>query len=294
MLQASNPKELGFLPDRLDRIGAFIQKKYLDTGLLPHAALLIGRADEVAYLWTSGVEQDAIFRIASMTKPVTSVALMQLVEQGLIALNDPVAKYIPEFAKLGVYQGGGGNTPFLTRPLATPLRVIDLLRHTAGFSYGFQEMSNVDAVLDALERRVAGLGGLGRFAVAPALQEIRHRPVLLGQFVTLQNRQRLLERRGVRRKGPARDHIQRVAHHVPVGRVAPLGVAAGARFHPAPADEVAHGLYSRSSSRHDNASEGASRSRLNVEGSRVKRQAGETKKLPAAHTRASNLGSRVM
>lgn len=145
MLQASDPKELGFLPDRLDRIGAFIQTKYLDTGLLPHAALLIGRGDEVAHLWTSGVEQDAIFRIASMTKPITSIALMQLVEQGLIALSDPVAKYIPEFAKLGVFVAGGGNVPFVSRPPTTPLRVIDLMRHTSGFTYSFQERSNIDA-----------------------------------------------------------------------------------------------------------------------------------------------------
>ncbi len=145
MLQVSNPKDLGFLPDRLDRIGAFLQKNYLDTGLLPHGALLIGRGDEIAYLWTSGVEQDAIFRIASMTKPITSIALMQLVEQGLVALSDPVAKYIPEFKKLGVFVAGGGQMPFVTRPPSTPLRVIDLMRHTSGFTYSFQERSNIDA-----------------------------------------------------------------------------------------------------------------------------------------------------
>jgi len=145
MLQATNPKELGFLPDRLDRIGAFIQKKYLDTGLLPHGSLLIGRGDEIAYLWNAGVEQDAIFRIASMTKPITSIALMQLVEQGLIALSDPVAKYIPEFKNLGVFVAGGGNVPFVSRPPTAPLRVIDLMRHTAGFTYSFQERSNIDA-----------------------------------------------------------------------------------------------------------------------------------------------------
>ncbi|MEY3906133.1 MAG: hypothetical protein RIR59_956, partial [Pseudomonadota bacterium] len=145
MLQASNPKDLGFLPDRLDRIGAFFQRKYLDTGLLPHGALLIGRGDELAYLWTSGVEQDAIFRIASMTKPITSIALMQLVEQGLVGLLNPVTDYIPEFAKIGVYEGGGGATPFLTRAPTTVMRVVDLLRHTAGFTYSFQEMGYVDA-----------------------------------------------------------------------------------------------------------------------------------------------------
>ena len=70
---------------------------------------------------------------------------MQLVEQGLIALSDPVAKYIPEFAKLGVFVAGGGNVPFVSRPPSAPLRVIDLMRHTSGFTYSFQERSNIDA-----------------------------------------------------------------------------------------------------------------------------------------------------
>ena len=80
-----------------------------------------------------------------MTKPITSVAFMQLVEQGKVALTDPVAKYIPEFAKLGVFVAGGGNIPFVSRPPATPMRIVDLLRHTAGFTYSFQERSNIDA-----------------------------------------------------------------------------------------------------------------------------------------------------
>jgi CubicO group peptidase (beta-lactamase class C family) len=140
-----NAQDLGFLPDRLERINAYIQAKYLDTGKLPFASLLIGRGDEVAHRWTSGVAEDTIFRIMSMTKPVTSIAFMQLVEQGKIALSDPVAKYIPEFANLGVFVAGGGNTPFITRPTTTPMRVIDLMRHTAGLTYGFQERSNIDA-----------------------------------------------------------------------------------------------------------------------------------------------------
>jgi CubicO group peptidase (beta-lactamase class C family) len=138
-------QELGFLPDRLDRIGAHIQSRYLDTGKLPFASLLVGRGDEIAYQWNSGVADDAIFRIASMTKPITSVAFMQLVEQGKVALTDPVAKYIPEFAKLGVFVAGGGNVPFVSRPPATPMRIVDVLRHTTGFTYSFQERSNVDA-----------------------------------------------------------------------------------------------------------------------------------------------------
>jgi CubicO group peptidase (beta-lactamase class C family) len=141
----SHPTELGFLPDRLERINAHIQSKYLDTGKLPFASLLIGRGDEVAHLWHSGVAEDAIFRIASMTKPITSIAFMQLVEQGRVALSDPVAKYIPEFASLGVFVSGGGKQPFVTRAPLSPMRVIDLLRHTSGFTYSFQERSPVDA-----------------------------------------------------------------------------------------------------------------------------------------------------
>ena len=138
-------EDLGFVPDRLARIPAFIQANYLDTGKLPFAAVLVGRGDDIALQWSSGVAEDAIFRIASMTKPITSVAFMQLVEQGKIALTDPVAKYIPEFAKLGVFVGGGGNVPFITRAPTTQMRVVDLLRHTAGFTYSFQEQGNVDA-----------------------------------------------------------------------------------------------------------------------------------------------------
>ncbi len=145
MLTPSNPRDLGFLPDRLERINAHIQSKYLDTGRLPHAALLIGRGDEIAHLWSQGVETDAIFRIASMTKPITSIALMQFVEQGKIALSDPVAKYIPEFKNLGVFVAGGGQMPYVTRPPVQPMRIIDLLRHTSGLTYGFQERSPVDA-----------------------------------------------------------------------------------------------------------------------------------------------------
>jgi CubicO group peptidase (beta-lactamase class C family) len=138
-------EDLGFVSDRLARIPAFIQSNYLDNGKLPFASVLVGRGDDIALQWSSGVADDAIFRIASMTKPITSVAFMQLVEQGKGALTDPVAKYIPEFAKLGVFMGGGGNVPFMTRAPSTHMRVVDLLRHTAGFTYSFQEQGNVDA-----------------------------------------------------------------------------------------------------------------------------------------------------
>ena len=151
-LTVSNPQDLGFDPARLGRIEPHLRSKYIDGGRYPHCAVLVGRGDEVAHLSVMGdarpgkpLRDDAIFRIASMTKPVTSIALMQLVERGLVALSDPVAKHLPEFATTGVFVSGGGETPFVTRPPASPMRVIDLLRHTSGLTYSFQERSNIDA-----------------------------------------------------------------------------------------------------------------------------------------------------
>ena len=148
----SDPADLGFDPGRLAAIDAHLRAKYIDGGRFPHCALLIGRGDEVAHLSVMGdarpgepLKTDAIFRIASMTKPVTSIAFMQLVEQGRVALSDPVAKVLPEFKTTGVFVSGGGSTPFVTRPPASPMRMIDLLRHTSGLTYGFQERSNIDA-----------------------------------------------------------------------------------------------------------------------------------------------------
>jgi CubicO group peptidase (beta-lactamase class C family) len=148
----SDPHDLGFDAARLAKIDDHLRTKYIDGGRFPHAALLIGRGDEIAHLSVMGdavpgtpLAPDAIFRIASMTKPITSIAAMQLVEQGRIALSEPVVKYIPEFAKLGVFVSGGGQVPFATRPLQTPMRIIDLMRHTSGLTYSFQERSPVDA-----------------------------------------------------------------------------------------------------------------------------------------------------
>ncbi len=144
---------LGFLPERLERIAPFFQERYLDPGKLPCAQLLIARRGELAYrcsLGTMGFEdqrplaEDAIFRIYSITKPMTSVVFMMLVEEGKVALDEPVSKYIPEFANLAVYVSGSlGN--FITKPCERPMQVIDLLRHTSGFTYGFQQRTPVDA-----------------------------------------------------------------------------------------------------------------------------------------------------
>ena len=141
---------------RLDRIPAFLAAKYVDKGRLPHAATLVARHGEIVHRSCIGearpgvpLSEDAIFRIASMTKPITSLALMMLVEEGRVALSDPLVKYCPEFAQTGVFVAGGGAIPFVTRPLRSPIRIVDLLRHTAGFTYGFQERNPVDAAYRA-------------------------------------------------------------------------------------------------------------------------------------------------
>jgi CubicO group peptidase (beta-lactamase class C family) len=78
------------------------------------------------------VRDDTIARIYSMTKPVTSVALMMLVEQGLVMLDDPVGKHLPAFERVQVVRGGGEGGRFETEAPAEPVRVVDLLRHTSG------------------------------------------------------------------------------------------------------------------------------------------------------------------
>ena len=152
-MRIADAGKLGFDPDRLRGIDRFIRDRYLDTGKLAQAQLLIARDGEIAHFSSqgsaregdAGVDEGALFRIASMTKPITSVAFMQLVEDGLVAVDTPVHHVLPEFKGVGVYNGGGGGVPFATKPTAEPMRMLDLLRHTAGLTYGFQNRSNVDA-----------------------------------------------------------------------------------------------------------------------------------------------------
>ena len=96
------------------------------------------------------VKDDTIFRIYSMTKPITSVAFMMLVEEGRVALEEPVHRYIPEWENFGVFRAGMWPA-FLTRPTSKPMQIVDLMRHTSGLTYGFQQCSNVDAAYRELK-----------------------------------------------------------------------------------------------------------------------------------------------
>jgi CubicO group peptidase (beta-lactamase class C family) len=152
-MATESPEAVGLSSSRLQYLDSYLQQRYLDTGRLPCALTLIERRSQLAHLSLQGhmdverarpLQQDTIFRIYSMTKPLTSVALMMLVEEGLIALDDPVHRYIPQWRNLGVYEAGFIGT-FRTRPTAAPMRIIDLLRHTSGLTYGLQQRTNVDA-----------------------------------------------------------------------------------------------------------------------------------------------------
>lgn len=152
-MELADAQLLGFEPDRLGRIGAFLDEQYIASGRLPGLDVLVARDGEAVYRHTSGraredgtpMAADTIVRIASMTKPLTSVAFMMLVEEGKVALDDPVTRVIPEFAGLGVYAGGGGDMDFLPPRPAPVMRMVDLLTHQSGLTYGIQNRTNVDA-----------------------------------------------------------------------------------------------------------------------------------------------------
>ena len=179
------PESLGMCSKRLARLDRFLQARYIAPGLLPCAQLQVARQGQLVHQSVLGLAsletgaamtEDTIVRIYSMTKPITSVAFMMLVEEGLVALDDPVHRFIPAWRDLGVYVAGGAGLPgspagWQTRPTDAPMRMIDLLRHTSGLTYGFQTRTNVDAAYrkgrvepfeqaDGLEGFVAALAKL--------------------------------------------------------------------------------------------------------------------------------------
>ena len=153
-MKIAKPEKHGFDGKRLAAIDALLKERYLDSGEFPNAQLLVARDGEIVHFSSQGparqggsatIDEASLFRIASMTKPITSVAFMMLVEEAKVALDTPVHHVLPELKKVGVYAGGGAGVPFVTRHTDEPMRMVDLLRHTAGFTYGFQNRSNVDA-----------------------------------------------------------------------------------------------------------------------------------------------------
>src|ERR1700710_2695596 len=149
----ASPESAGMSKAAFDRTEAHLKHRYIDAGRFPGTQLLIYRRGKIVHSAVQGfadlerkvpVKEDTIFRIYSMTKALTSVAFMMLLEEGRVALDEPVHKYIPQWKDLGVFAGGTAAL-FKTKPPARPMLIVDLLRHTSGLTYGFQERTNVDS-----------------------------------------------------------------------------------------------------------------------------------------------------
>lgn len=158
LLPATRPEQVGFSSERLKRAGQVLQSD-VDKGDIPGAVLLIARRGKIAYLREFGyqdrgkhvpIKTDSIFRIASMTKPITSTAVMMLAEEGKIDIAAPVAQYLPEFKdmKVGVEttNASTGKPELTLQTPNRPMTVQDLLRHTSGLTYGVFGTSAVDEV----------------------------------------------------------------------------------------------------------------------------------------------------
>ncbi len=188
-MKLRTPEEVGFSASRLKRIDSVMQR-YVDQRILAGIVTLVARRGHVVHFEKFGfqdiktskpMELDTIFRIYSMTKPITSVALMMLFEQGLVRLADPVTKFIPEFKKVKVWVNEGEFAD-----LVREITVHDLLMHTAGLSYGDYDETltpvdklydqadvfNTDMTLHEMMRRIADLplvhqpGEVWRYSVA--------------------------------------------------------------------------------------------------------------------------------
>jgi len=156
MQQTIDPTAAGLDPRQLARLDAHLAR-YVDDGRLAGYQLAVARRGEVAHTGTYGVldtesgapvRPDTLWRIYSMTKPITSVAAMMLWEEGKLQLTDEISRWLPEFADVRVFAKGSITTPF-TVPAIEPIRVWHLMTHTSGLTYGFMMTSTVDAIYRA-------------------------------------------------------------------------------------------------------------------------------------------------
>ena len=149
----TKPEEVGISNQQLALIEKHLMSRYIEPGKIAGTLTLIARRGEIAYFSPLGMmdiernramAKDTIFRIYSMTKPITSVAMMMLYEQGYFQLTDPVHKFIPEWRNLRVYVTGNYPT-FLTKPANRDMTIRDLFTHTSGLTYNIMERTNLDA-----------------------------------------------------------------------------------------------------------------------------------------------------
>ncbi len=175
-LPAAKPESAGMSAERLARLNEGM-KSLVDQGRLAGVVTMVARHGKVVEFDAAGkrdiaaqspMQKDSIFRIYSMTKPITGVAMMMLFEEGKWQLNDPVAKYIPEFANLKVY-GTDSSGNVIMHDQGHPVTMRELMSHTGGFTYGIfsntpvdklqreADLLNIDITLDEFIKRVAKL-----------------------------------------------------------------------------------------------------------------------------------------
>src|SRR5690242_7530473 len=147
----TDPAALGFDPRRLARLDTHFAR-YVDDGRLAGWHIVVTRRGQVVHSSTYGqrdrqaglpVTEDTLWRVYSMTKPITSVVAMALWEEGRLELTDEVSRYLPKFADIRVYDKGSALQPY-TVPATEPVRIWHLLTHTAGLTYGFMHANPVD------------------------------------------------------------------------------------------------------------------------------------------------------
>ncbi len=153
----------GMSVSRLSRISDHLNERFIEPGKIAGALPIVYRKGQLAYCEPLGnmdlergkvMAEDTIFRIYSMSKPITSVALMMLYEHGAFQLNDPVSRFIPEWSDIQVYAAGVAPN-FMTTPVERPMFIRDLFTHMSGLTYGFMSRSNVDHAY-----RKMGVGGV--------------------------------------------------------------------------------------------------------------------------------------
>ena len=163
--QASTPEEVAFSKERLQRISAWLQTD-IDKKVIPGAVAMVLRKGKIAYFEAFGYQdreknipmtRNSIFRLASMTKPFTSLAIMMLAEEGKIQLPVPVSRYLPEFKdlKVGVEKkdSASGKTELVLETPSREMTIQDLLRHTSGLTYAFLGKSMVRDRYNAAKTR---------------------------------------------------------------------------------------------------------------------------------------------
>ena len=148
--------------EKLEHLSAYFNDRYVPKNL-PGYSILVNQLDKDIYYYENGLidvkgnrplKRDSIFRIYSMTKPITSISIMMLFEQGKLNITDEVEKFIPEWSELSVYQSGSFES-LITEPLKRKMTIKDLLMHRSGLTYDFEETSFVQKIYLKEEIKIA-------------------------------------------------------------------------------------------------------------------------------------------